>query len=182
MRRIAISFLVGLDLQMDWTDIELFPRAAYEIDIEWRYMERHLEQEMLHGLDLDPDFQRLHVWTDAQRTAYLEYVLRGGEVGRNLTIACSDWHTTPTPDYVLVDGKQRLETVRKFLRDEIPAFGHLYSQFTGSLRFTQARFKWRVVECKTRQDILRLYLNINAGGTPHTAEEIAKARALLQEH
>lgn len=158
---------------------EPFPRACYEVDIDWRYLERHVALEQAAGLDLDPDFQRVHVWTDAQRIAYLEYMIRGGEVGRNLTIACSDWCPVPTPDYCLVDGKQRLETVRRFMRGELRPFGRTVQEF-GELRITQSRFQWRVVECRTREDILRLYLNINGGGTPHTGEELAKVRMMLQ--
>lgn len=99
------------------------------------------------------------------------------EVGRNVTVACSNWHRTPTLDYVLVDGKQRIETVRRFLRGEVLAFGHSVRDF-GELRIVQSRFVWRVVECKTREDILRLYLNIN-GGTPHTSVELDRIRAML---
>ena len=37
--------------------------------------------DLLQGggtIDLDPDFQRPHVWTDAQQEAFIEHVLRGG--------------------------------------------------------------------------------------------------------
>lgn len=165
---------------MHWNDIPLFPRSCYEIDIGWQYLERHLETEMKQGLDLDPDFQRLHVWSDEQRVRYLEYVLRGGEVGRNLTAACTSWHSSPTPNYVLVDGKQRLETVRRFMRNELAVFGHRFSEIEGHFRMIQSTFKWRVVECATHADTLQLYLNINAGGTPHTDDEIEKVRAMVK--
>lgn len=164
---------------MRWEDIELFPQACYEIDVMWQYLERQIESEQKQGLDLDPDFQRAHVWTDAQRTAYLEYSFRGGEVGRSIICATSNWQITPTPNYVLLDGKQRLESVRKFLRDEIEVFGCRFSTFRGNPRLMQFRFKWRVIECKTRADILRTYLNLNGGGTPHTEEDLAKVRSLL---
>jgi hypothetical protein len=32
----------------------------------------------------------------------------------------------------------------------------------------------------TKADVLRWYIQFNAGGTPHTAEEIEKVKALLQ--
>ena len=43
------------------------------------------------------------------------------------------------------------------------------------------RFKWRVVALKTREDVLRFYLSLNAGGTPHSAEEIERVRAMLRD-
>lgn len=172
---------------MDWRDIPQFPRAHYEIDIEWRYLERHIASQAEYGLDLDPDFQRAHVWTDAQRSAYVEYALKGGEVGRVLTFVCSDWEPIPVPGYAILDGKQRLESVRRFLRGDVRVFagpakpeGYAFGEFTGSLRSVQARFSWRVVIAPTRTDILRLYLQINAGGTPHTSDELDRVRGLLR--
>ncbi len=161
---------------MNWSDVKMFPSTCYEIDVPWTSLERQIQDEEAQGLDLNPAFQRIHRWTNEQRIRYLEYVLRGGEVGRNIIIACTDWRKQPTPNYALVDGKQRLETVRRFLRDELPVFGHRYSQIEGHFRFLHTRFRWRVVECRTQADILQLYLDINTGGTPHTPEEIEKVR------
>ena len=167
-----------------FNDIPKFPRAHYEVDIEWRSLERTLQDSALtEGLDLDPDFQRAHVWTREQQTAYIEYQLRGGEVGKNLTFNHPGWDNHEKKyqkgPYVIVDGKQRMEAVRAFIRDEIPVFGYRYSEFTDSLRLIHASFKWRVCSLKTRAEVLQLYLSINAGGTPHTAEEIARVRELL---
>ena len=68
-----------------WRNIPQLPRAHYEIDIEWVGVERMLVSWGIgRGLiDLSPDYQREHVWTEAQRVAYIEYVLAGGEVGRS---------------------------------------------------------------------------------------------------
>src|SRR4051812_40145121 len=64
-----------------------------------------------YNLDIDPDFQRLHVWTEKQQIAWMEYLLSGGKTGRTLFFNCGAWNnsTTSDGDMVLVDGKQRLE-------------------------------------------------------------------------
>ena len=41
-------------------------------------------------LDLCPDFQRGHVWTEAQQTRFIEAALRGALTSRELT-ECSTW-------------------------------------------------------------------------------------------
>jgi len=133
------------------------------------------------GLQLNPDFQRGHVWTQAQQIAYIEYVLRGGQSGLVLYFNKPDWQarrTTEYNDFVIVDGLQRLTAILRFVQDEIPAYGHLYSQFEGPLRlFHDVRIN---VNClQTRAEVLQWYLEMNAGGTPHTAEEIERVRALL---
>lgn len=68
--------------RMSFQDIPMFPRAIYEIDVMFRDLPRHVAECVGQGLDLDPDFQRGHVWTRDQQVAYVEYMLRGGEVSR----------------------------------------------------------------------------------------------------
>ena len=172
----------------DWSAISQFPRARWEVDVDWKDIDRQIEHFAMYSpVDLNPDFQREHVWTPAQRVAYLEYVLSGGELGRTLIFATDSWDNLrrdPTFFY-LADGKQRLETVRSFLRGELRIFpddarpeGYLFEDFTGVFRGLLYSFRVRVVEVHTRADAIGLYLAINAGGTPHTEAEIAKARAL----
>lgn len=82
---------------------------------------------------------------------------------------------------VLVDGKQRLESVRKFLRDELEVFdGHRFSDFTDRLPL-EARFHVRVNDLQADAEVLQWYLDINSGGVAHTDEEIEKVRKMLEE-
>jgi hypothetical protein len=170
-----------------YDEIPRFPAARWEVDVFWRdlpqWLDRHVAGEFGPRLDLNPDFQRGHVWSDEQRTAYVEYVLRGGEVGKTLIFNHSTWDK-PGVDgegaYEILDGLQRLTAALKFLRGEIPAFGLRAHQWSGPLRH-YAGFKWRILSLESRADILRFYLDMNAGGTPHAAAEIERVRALLQQ-
>ena len=45
--------------------------------MEW--LDRLINEE---GLQLNPDFQRGHVWTEDQQVKFLEFILRGGKTGR----------------------------------------------------------------------------------------------------
>lgn len=51
--------------------------GSYAVDISWRYLEEftkdHVEN---YKLNLDPDYQRAHVWNGKQRARYVEYILR----------------------------------------------------------------------------------------------------------
>lgn len=133
------------------------------------------------GLQLNPDFQRGHVWTEAQQIAFVEYVLTGGQSGLVVYMNKPDWQcrrTTEYNDFVVVDGLQRLTAVSRFVQNEIPAYGYLFNQFKGKLRMMH---DMRInVNClQTKAQVLTWYLQMNAGGTPHTAEEIERVRALL---
>lgn len=167
-----------------FNDIPQFPRAHYEVDISWDYLEAHLKHlAESHKLDLEPDFQRAHVWTREQQVAYVEYSLMGGEVGRNLTFNHPDWLGTkndPSHRLEIIDGKQRLEAVRAFLRNEFQAFGNHFLEYIDFPRMTMVGFRFRVCSLKTREQVLQMYLNINAGGTPHTQAELDKVRNMLK--
>jgi hypothetical protein len=159
-----------------------FPRAHYQCHVGWGYLEQWLKDQSAYGLDLDPDFQRGHVWTRDQQRAYIEYVLQGGEVGQTLIFNCTNWDEPNKPGiFVLVDGKQRMEAVRAFLRDEIAVFGDNVCSEMGRLTMTGPTFIVRICKLMTKADTLRLYLSINAGGTPHSKTEINRVRRMLAD-
>lgn len=108
---------------MDYSDIQRFTRSAsYTVDHQLGYLEQAIESYVQEdGLDLDPDFQRAHVWTEAQQIAFMEYLLRGGTSGRDIYTNCPGWQMgSRKGPYVLVDGKQRLTAVLRWLRSEDP--------------------------------------------------------------
>lgn len=170
---------------MKFSDIPQLPSAYYEIDMPWSYVEEQIQDWLnppadMAVLNLDPDFQRAHIWTREQQIAYIEYMLMGGEVGRNLTFNHTNWNSSFKGKFEIVDGKQRLEAVRGFMRGDIPAFGQTIDRYEDKPNIT-CGFRFRITKLQTRAEILKLYLNINAGGTPHTNEELNKVRIMLSE-
>jgi len=162
-----------------------FPRCPYKVDVCWNWLERHIasqteKNEGIAPLDLEPDFQRAHVWTEAQQIAYVEYILRGGTSGKELYFNCAGWMRDWRGPYVIVDGKQRLQAVRRFMRNEIPAFGHLLNEYEDEPDILTASFSWNVAALDNRADVLRWYLWFNSGGTVHTAEELSRVEELLK--
>lgn len=161
-----------------------YPVTAWACDFALEHLEKTLAQWRTdYGLDLDPDFQRAHVWTDAQREAFLEYLLGGGPHAREIYFACKGWSSSLSvkPAMVIVDGKQRLESVLRFLRNELPVRGAFRKDWTGVLRFSRGgSFRFSVADLD-REQTLRWYLALNRGGTPHTDLEIERVRALLAQ-
>lgn len=157
-----------------------FPVSSYTVDIDFRHLEEHLQRYVEHyGLDLNPDFQRAHVWTETQQAAFILYRLRRGPHARTLYFACPGWHDSTTPGpMVIVDGKQRLEAVRRFMRDELPVLGAIRRQWTGRIRW-HASFQINVADID-RAQTLHWYLALNESGTPHTDAELARVRKLIQ--
>ncbi len=170
-----------------FADIPQFTVASsYRVDVSWDFLEDQLAHWNdrtggLGGLDMNPDFQRAHVWTEGQQIKFVEYQLRGGLYGREIYWNNPNWHTGFGAPTVLVDGKKRLEAVRKIIRNENKAFGYYNSEYEDRPRIVLCRFTFNMNTLKTRREVLQWYLDINTGGTPHTPEEIERVRELLRQ-
>lgn len=170
---------------MHYKDIKkLTGNGHYCVDVEMRYLPEKVKQEISElRLQLEPDFQRGHVWTTEQRIAYMEFLIRGGSGANELLFNHPGWMGNWKGDFVLVDGLQRLTTILAFMKDELPVFGgHVLSQIEDSWRILHdVGFKWRVNNLKTRAEVLRWYIELNAGGTPHSKMEIERVSELLKK-
>jgi hypothetical protein len=174
---------------MKWSDIPRFPNIHYRVTIPWGYLLDKLDNyQNEYGLNLDPDFQRGHVWTENQQVAYVEYILQEPQSGKEIYFNHPGWMTDWKGEFVLVDGRQRIEAARRFLSGEIRAFGHLVTEFEGPeskdgrVRIPfNIEFYFNVARLKSRAEVLQWYLDFNAGGTPHSAKEIKRVRELLSK-
>ena len=173
---------------MRFQDIPQFTRhAAYAVDSAWQYIEQVIAgyandaASMKMSFETDPDFQRAHVWDQQKQVRFIEFILRGGTSARNIYWNCPGWNSIrPVKNgrFVLVDGKQRLEAVRAFLRGEFRACGGFYADYTDRLPLN-ASFRFHINDLETDAEVLQWYLDINDGGVAHTPEEIARVRAML---
>ena len=66
-----------------FADISKFTRDGnYQVDMDIRRVPEWIENEQKEmGLQLNPNFQRGHVWTEEQQVTWLEFFLRGGKSG-----------------------------------------------------------------------------------------------------
>lgn len=172
--------------------IRPLPQPRYTIDVAFRSIERVLSgyDKDWGGINLAPDFQRGHAWSLEQRIAYMEGIFRGS-VGSSLRIIQfnaphweNDRHCGELPDEIqIVDGLQRLTTVRMFLAEEFAIFGNLKASDLDGSHYAVNRhvysLQFSIHSFVTRADLLRYYLAINSGGTPHSASEIERVKGLL---
>lgn len=171
-------------------DIPTFTRnAGYMVNVGLDYLpDQYIRFVVQYGLDVAPDFQRGHVWTQDQKIRFIEYMLRGGTSGLDIFINCPNWNegdigpNVPNGWCVLVDGKQRLDAALGFLNNEFPAFGHYFREYEDKPRLTRANFRWHVNDLKTREECLQWYLDLNSGGTVHSEEELDRVRSLLRDN
>jgi hypothetical protein len=172
---------------MKFSDIPQFTKSRYSCNVSWGYLESQLEQFkdhttcLVNPLDLNPIYQRGHVWTVEKQIAYVEYILQGGPSSRLIYWNCSSWGTKYNTPLELVDGKQRLEAARAFLRGDIPAFGYKIGEFEGSLRLCGPDFVFCINDLKTQKEVMQWYLQLNSGGVVHEEYELERVRKLLRE-
>lgn len=172
-------------MTLKFSDIPKFTqRPAYHVNVELGGLERHLNRDITElGLQLNPDFQRGHVWTQEQQIAYVEYLLRGGQSGREFyfnRIGGMSNLKNPKADFVCVDGLQRLTALLRFLHNEIPVFGHYLSEYE-KVRMADVVLSFNINDLKTKKEVLTWYCEMNSGGTPHTVAEINKVKLMIQQ-
>lgn len=155
------------------------------------YLEQWLALEaeaVEHGVDINPDFQRGHIWTESQQVAYIENVLRRivDESGLTIRFNCPTWRETKLsgdlPDQVVcIDGLQRLTAIRKFISKELPIFGLEYELLPMRVILRDLQLVIKMYDFQDRKDLLKFYLDINGGGTPHSKEELDRVRQLMNK-
>lgn len=167
-------------------------RSAYTCDVDWRHIACSLEhyREDFGGLELCPDFQRGHVWTEAQQIHYLENALRGvvAQTAFVIQFNCPNWESDKYSGdlphgFQCIDGLQRLTAVQRFMNDEIRPFGFSVEDlnFSGFSIHSSYRFRLEVFDFQKKADLLQHYLDLNSGGTPHSKEEIERVKTMLKE-
>lgn len=162
---------------MKFSDLPRFTRCpSTPTQRSWAFLLEWFEEEVAYGLDVDPDFQRGHVWTEDQQIKFIEFMLKGGQGASDIY-----FNEAKNPfSYVLVDGKQRLTAALKFLRGELRAFGLLIHEFDEKLRMSNApAFKVYINDLPTKKEVLQWYIEKNTGGVVHTEEEILRVQNML---
>ncbi len=164
-----------------YKDIDKFtPEPTYSVDIDLESLESNLDRyKDRFGLKMNPDFQRGHVWTEDQQIAYVEYLLRGGASGRVIYFNCAGWGRLPKGPMVCVDGLQRVTAALRFMRGEIKAFGYYEHEYEDQFPWSECTFNIKINSLATRAEVLKWYLDLNTGGTVHTADELNRVRGIL---
>lgn len=159
-------------------------QVNYSVSSLVRFIEEEIE---LNGLQLNPEFQRGHIWNEEQQIAWLEYHFKGGKSGNTIYLNNPFWHSIKEPkeneykDYVCVDGLQRLTACQRFIHNEIKVFGSYYKEYGDSMRTLFHMMTLNVNNLKTEKEVLQWYVDMNAGGTPHTIDEIERVKKMISE-
>lgn len=143
-------------------------------------------------LDLCPDFQRGHVWSQEKQIGFMESVLRG-VAPMVIRFNCPAWDRLTKVecdglnphDILCVDGLQRLTAMRDFMAGKFKVFGkYEVSDLDGTpFAMNNTQFMWvlEMFTISSRADLLQFYLDLNRGGVVHSPEELGRVDGLLAQ-
>lgn len=176
-----------MDSKLDWRAIPKFTDdARYRVYTDLKYLRDAIDCYIKdYNLNMNPDFQRGHVWTQEQQSAYVEFLIRGGAGASEIRFNYPNWQKgySETDEMVVVDGLQRLTACLKFVDSKLPVFDGYYlddiENVNPMLRGINLIFM--VNGLRTRKEVLQWYLELNSGGTPHSNEELDRVRGMLKD-
>jgi len=168
-------------MKLNFKEIKQLTRQGnYEVSQPLLYLDEVIERYEKYGLNLDVEFQRAHVWSEDQQIAFVEFILRGGQT-QPLLFNHPNWLGSWKGNMVLVDGKQRLTALLKFIKNDLKVFGGYTKDKIDGLGLRGIDIKVNVNNLKTMKEVYQWYIELNSGGTPHTEDEINKVKKLLKE-
>lgn len=167
---------------------KLIPTGNYEADIHLKYLKERTKTFVEeYGLQLDPDFQRCHVWDIDQRIRFVEFILQGGKTN-TIYFNQPSWmcyvEEGEYDEFVIVDGKQRLTSLLMFLDNKFPVFKNLDNENIGYYAkdfdtFGYVSINYTINDLKSKKQVYEWYLSMNRGNIAHTEEELQKVENML---
>jgi hypothetical protein len=174
--------------------IKPITNPIHKSDLIFTMIDHAIEKfkEEYGGFDLTPDFQRGHVWVYDQKKLYIENILKGVVTPGGLTIQfnCPNFELDKSSDsdlpdgFQCIDGLQRLTAIQEYIKGQVFPFGLHLEDLRGSkydIRSVKYGISIAVYDFQYKKDLLEHYITLNAGGTPHSKEEIDRVRNMINE-
>lgn len=163
----------------DITQTDFSKRNLFGMD---RYSSSHLSgllsKALYFGTDVNPDYQRGYVWSEEDETRLIDALFAGRDIGKFVFIK----YPYPRNDDVL-DGKQRLNTIVRFITNQFKYKGLYWNQIG---KYDRSTFEDRIIQYVeldgknlTEVDKLEIFLSVNAAGVPQSEEHLTAIRAKL---
>jgi len=148
-----------------------------------RHFIERIDDWKSEGLEMNPDFQRGHVWTVGQSKRYIEALLEGRVKNANtIYLNNSEFMNSGSRNFYCVDGLQRYNAVKLFYENKLSIYNNIkLDDFEDKhILLRMLLLKINMNTLQTRKEVLQWYLEMNSGGTVHTKEELNRVKKLLK--
>jgi hypothetical protein len=138
------------------------------------------------ALNFCAEYQRDYVWGMAEQQTFLRVLVSGFPVGSVALAKATDWDTCDGPYIEVVDGKQRLTTLKMFIDNEIPILLNgdevYWFEFSRAeqLSFGRPTLSAVILDDATVSDRLAYFVAVNFTGVPQSAEHRQRVMALQE--
>ncbi|MEG0097845.1 MAG: DUF262 domain-containing protein [Citrobacter sp.] len=138
------------------------------------------------ALNFGAEYQREYVWGEEEQQTFLRVLISGFPIGSVALAKAPDWDVSDGPYIEVVDGKQRLTTLKMFINNEIPiVIGDeeiFWSEFSRAeqLSFGRPTLTAVILDDATTKDRIEYFIAVNFTGVPQS-EEHRKKVLKLQE-
>lgn len=138
------------------------------------------------ALNFGAEYQRDYVWGHQEQQTFLRVLISGFPIGSVALAKAPDWDACDGPYIEVVDGKQRLTTLKLFINNEIPIViggEEIYwSEFTRSeqLAFGRPTLSAVILDDATEKDRIAYFVAVNFTGVPQSEEHRQKVLKLQE--
>lgn len=138
---------------------------------------------MIHrgGVDFDVDYQREHVWKLADKVALIDSIFNNIDIGKFLFVERNYNHDGQL--YEIIDGKQRLTTIKEFFEDRFKYNGYYFSELSpfDKNKFEDHGITYGYLENPNKKAIFESFIKLNTCGKPMAKKHIEHVKKLLKE-
>lgn len=160
-------------------DAEIFRARTGEYPIDM-----YIQWIKSGALNFGAEYQRDYVWGHQEQQNFLRVLISGFPVGSVALAKAPDWGVSESPYIEVVDGKQRLTTLKMFIKNEIPIIidGKEIFWFELSrseqLSFGRPTLSAVILDDATEKDRLAYFVAVNFTGVPQSEEHKLRVTAL----
>lgn len=131
------------------------------------------------------ELQRGLVWDLERKKALIDSIYRRIKIGGVTVLELKDADKNNSPRFGVIDGKQRLNAILGFIKNEFPDNeGLFWRDLSKEDRYTfvgDTALPMTILSEKCSDaDIIRLFIRMNTQGIPQDAEHIAKLEQYLK--
>lgn len=134
----------------------------------------------LHGVDMNPTYQRDYVWEDSDKDSLLDSIFNHIEIGKFAFIK-NDYSNEVL--YEVLDGKQRLTTLLNFYENRYCYKGYYFNDLSPEDKYTFLNMHVSIGETEkiSEKQIYQYFYKLNKTGKTMDESHLNKIKEKIKE-